>query len=256
MSWTNISRYLVALLIGSLLIPLVIVISPVAVQAKPWLPKKGSPSQTVGGGRRDPGICEKDFKQASTNDAGAKATLEQFLVALVPTNGTALTISERPTFFIYVPKTSARTAELILDDETVTDENLKPLITVKIDLKNTPGIFSLTPSSKDKPLEIGKDYDWVFSIVCDSRGALKDPLVAGKIRRVQPDSALLRKLEKAPLLERLSLYRSAGIWYEALQDLATLRLKQPDDVKLAMAWKDLLQSISLDALADFPLKGK
>lgn len=54
-------------------------------------------------------------------------------------------------------------------------------------LSKNPGIIAgLTLSSKEKALEIGKQYSWYFSILCDLQKPSRNPEVAGQIQRVLP----------------------------------------------------------------------
>ena len=49
------------------------------------------------------------------------------------------------------------------------------------------------------------------------------------------------------------IYAQEGIWYDTLATLNAAKLAQPDDVTLASEWKDLLQQVGLEAIADRPL---
>ncbi len=67
----------------------------------------GTPrTQTSGGASRQGGQC---FSQTQRASAGA--------MALVPPTTQALTVSDRPTFFVYVPPTTAQEASFSLQDD-------------------------------------------------------------------------------------------------------------------------------------------
>jgi hypothetical protein len=103
-------------------------------------------------------------------------------------------------------------------------------------------------------LEIGKDYTWSFAMICDPKKRLQDQFVRGRIRRTQLDSALMNQIEKATPKERVSLYRTADVWYEAIFMLFELQRSQPNDASVSAAWKELLNSGGLKSLAAQPLK--
>lgn len=201
-------------------------------------PPPKNPDETTGGGTRDEGRCPQDAK-----------TSDQPLTALSPVTKPGLTIAERPTFLAYVPQTTAQTAEFSLFDQ-----NNKGIYQTTFALTNTPGIVSFSLPPNAPPLEIGKDYTWSFAMICDPKNRLQDQFVRGRIRRTQLDSALMNQIEKAAPKERVSLYRMADVWYEALFTLFELQRSQPDDPSMSAGWKELLNSGGLNSIAAQPLK--
>ncbi len=207
------------------------------INAQLPLPPK-NPDETRGGGTRDGGRCPQDA-----------ITSEPPLTALSTVTEPGLTVAEHPTFLVYVPQTTAQTAEFSLFDQ-----NNQGIYQTTFALTNTPGIvsFSLPPNSP--PLEIGKDYTWSFAMICNPKNRLQDQFVRGRIRRTELDSALMNQIEKAAPKERVSLYRSADVWYEALFTLFELQRSQPDDPSVSAAWKELLNSGGLNSIAAQPLE--
>jgi hypothetical protein len=200
-------------------------------------PPPKNPNETTGGGTRDEGRCSQDAKTS------------QPLTALSPVTETGLTLAERPTFLAYVPKTTAQTAEFSLFDQ-----KNKGIYQTTFALTNTPGIISFSLPPNAPPLEIGKDYTWSFAMICDPKKRLQDQFVRGRIRRTQLDSALMNQIEKAAPKKRVSLYRSADVWYEALFTLFELQRSQPNDPSVSAAWKELLNSGGLNSIAAQPLE--
>lgn len=209
-------------------------------------PGQGAPAQTTGGGRRDGGQCPN--LQTRAQASAARVPLDQLLVALIPPANRGLTIAERPTFFFYVPGTSAKTAEFVLEDN-----DAKQVVAMQVKLSGTAGVVSLTPPPTAPALRNGQTYRWIFSLVCSEEGDLRDPLVTGKVQRIQPTADLTNRLANASPLEQVKLYAAAGIWYEAITQLAALRQTQPNDPKLAEAWRTLLDSVGLNAIVPAPL---
>ena len=200
-------------------------------------PPPKNPDETTGGGTRDGGRCPQDAKTS------------QPLTALSPVTETGLTLAERPTFLAYVPKTTAQTAEFSLFDQ-----NNQGIYQTTFALTNTPGIISFSLPPNASPLEMGKDYTWSFAMICDPKKRLQDQFVRGRIRRTQLNSALMNQIEKASPKERVSLYRNANIWYEAVFILFELQRSQPNDSSVSAAWKELLNSGGLNSIATQPLE--
>jgi hypothetical protein len=208
-------------------------------------PPVGEPDPTVsiGGGRRSSdGKCPKDRIQ--TKDDINSEALDQQLIPLLPTSKFGLTYSSNPNFYAYVPKTSAVAVVFTLENQ-----DGQGIAQKRIDLTNTPSIVS---TQFDKPLEIGKDYKWLVSVVCVADDP-EDAFSEGIVRRVKPNPALIGKLEKASDIERVELYAKSGIWYEALANLAKLKLAQPNNPEIKAMWINLLKSSGLESLANYPI---
>lgn len=177
------------------------------------------------------------------------------VTALVPdrrdkTGG--LTVSGYPTFFFYVPATVAAQAELTLKDEA---ENKVYETAFTID-GSRPGIVSIgmPAGSASKPLEIGKKYQWGFTLICDSNDNSGNPFVKGWIQRVELSADLKANLDKAQGRDKAELYAESGWWYDALTALAGLRVENPTDPALATDWKDLLNQVELrQEISETPL---
>ncbi len=205
-----------------------------------------APTSTIGGGRRgSDGQCLKDRDIQPRNDKNKKF-LEQQLIPLLPPSKFGLTVLPNPTFFAYVPKTSAIAVEFTLENQQG-----KGIEYQRIALTNTPTIVSI--QFQKTLLEIGQDYKWLISVVCET-GDPEDAFSEAIIRRIQPEPALLKQLEKASAIERVYIYAKFGIWHEAIADLANLRLSQPNNIDLKTSWQSLLKSSSLEPIANISLQ--
>lgn len=223
---------------------------PVSVQAqdtfRPPRTSTGSPDNTQSGGTRGP--------ECMVN--------EQKPVALVPASEIGATVAEFPTLYWYMPKSRAKAVEFVLRDA-----NQQQVYSVKYSLaqytektaqgddyfvEGSPGIMSLTvPASAGlSPLEIGKEYQWDLTVVCDP--ANNDPadhdnrmLMTGGLKRVQADSNLALRAQQASPEERVALYQNAQLWYEAVGTIVELQRQRPTDRNLAATWDKLLNSVGL-----------
>lgn len=166
------------------------------------------------------------------------------LTAIVPNSNIGRTTQANPTFFFYVPQTSA-TLELVLQDR---EKEYKQ--TYKSSEKG--GIVSIP---FNKALEVGKVYRWSFSIICNPKERSKDKLVQGAIVRVQTEPQLASKLATASPQESANLYAQAGIWQDSVASLAQSLSSNPNNAELKADWQALLtsNSVGLNDLVGEPL---
>jgi hypothetical protein len=161
------------------------------------------------------------------------------------------TAADYPTFFWYMPRTSAHAVEFVLKDENdkeVYKVNYLLAKSAEDDTISGPGLMSLTlPSFANlSPLEIGKEYKWQVILVCDPKDRSNDVPMEDEdkvsIKRVAPDPALALRIQQATPQQRVALYRDAQLWYDAVSTLVELQRTRPDDANLPVAWDRLLSS--------------
>lgn len=197
-------------------------------------PDRGAPPRTADGGTRGCGSFEP----------GAKP-----LTALTPNKNLALTVTERPSFFFYVPKSPGHTIEFTLFDK----DDVQQLYKVAVPAPSASGIVSISLPTTASALKVGQMYHWYAVMVCDPKDRTGDVAIDGWVERTTPTAALTRELQKASRQEHPGIYAKAGIWHEALASLAELRRDYPSDATVATAWKDLLSSVELGQFAEEPL---
>lgn len=204
-------------------------------------PNRGSPARTSGGATRS---------TASDGATGARClTGEKTLSSLIPPQSLPLTVAEHPTFFWYVPPSTARLAEFIL-----LDQEYQIVYETTFALPDRSGIVSFSlPTNELPPLKTGKMYHWFFALLCNTEDQSRNPFVDGWIERTEISPTLKQRIEQVAPSERPALYAEAGIWQDALTSLVELKLLSPNDLTLTRDWKELLQSVELDAIADEPL---
>ncbi|MGL5034857.1 MAG: DUF928 domain-containing protein [Microcystaceae cyanobacterium] len=188
---------------------------------------RGAPATTSGGGTRGPGDCLKTEKG------------ELSLNALTPNfSNNATTASNTPTFFFYVPATSAEKAEVIL-----TDASDRPVYQGMISLPAQPGIMSVKISPK-QPLSADNYYQWSFNLVCNPLSRDQDFSITGtlevKLASGQAPGA-------ANPLETAKYYALKGLWLETLAAIAPHTSQYPED------WSELLRSAGLQTLLTQPV---
>lgn len=217
--------------------------APVRAQSQPILL-----SQSVN--FRPPDVTAPDNRQGGTHRGAKLCPAGLSITPLIPESNIGLTLAESPTFFVYVPQTSAE-IEFVLLTENGTEIVYETAFKV-----DKPGIVGVTvPATSDnkKSIEVGKRYEWSFSMVCDPQDRSADVVVQGLVQRIEPQSNLKQDLENTDAMSRLNVYAKNGIWYETLATLAELRRKSPENQTLAAEWTKLLQSQGLDSIAAQPL---
>ena len=142
--------------------------------------------------------------------------------------------------FVYVPKNTAQSAELV-----VIDEEGNPVYSNTFAISNTHGIIKVE-LPKDAGLTPGKEYIWQFAIVCDVSDRAADRFVTGMLKPVELTSELQSRLREATPLKQAQLYAEAGIWNETLITLADLRNSNPTE------WEELLDSVGLREISSEP----
>lgn len=201
-----------------------------------------------------PPVTDGPGGRSSGGARDASCLRQNSITALIPTAEVrGLTTEKYPTLYFYLPATSAKTAEFVLQNSAK-----RPIYKTTLPLsQQKPGVISLrVPSTvASAALETNQNYRWFFSVVCDANAPDKsgNPFVMGWIKRAEPSPALARQLAQATPRDRATLYKQAGFWYEAVNTLAQLRQSAPQDAALAADWSKLLQSAGLGQLAREPL---
>lgn len=174
------------------------------------------------------------------------------MTPLTPGSKLGLTVASHPTFFVYIPATSAQQAHFTLKD----DKN-RGVYQTLLPINDAGGVVGITLPEDQTPLELGKTYSWSVALICQPTQT-DTPMVRGQVRRVELKAAQMPNdinsmNSQQALLEQAALYGKAGIWYDSVNLLAQLRKTQPSDQALATNWVELLDSVGLDAIANQPL---
>ena len=179
------------------------------------------------------------------------------LTPLIPSDSRGLTINESPTVWIYVSYKSGTankeiSGEFSLED-TRTNRKVIPK-NIAVTLPTTSGFFSIPIV---QALEINNWYRWYLSVECNSEEFSSNNSVLsvqGMVKQVNlPEPK--NKLEKEELI---TFYSKAGIWYDTLNEAASLYCGNPNNDVLAKLWTPLLQDdlVQLDAISQEPLSCK
>ncbi|WP_445249495.1 DUF928 domain-containing protein [Microcoleus sp. OTE_8_concoct_300] len=199
-------------------------------------PQQGVPGRREGGGTRG-------LECSSAPTA---------LTALIPQSTMGQTISAKPTFFYYLPVAVDKTVQFELADETDKTLYKKSFRMVT----SRAGVVSVSLDSDDNSpaLEVGKNYQWYFTIKCNAKNYTTDEvLVSGWINRTALAPNVKTELDRSPDHAKLSIFAQQGLWYDYLATLAQLRIQSPSDASLAIKWSAVLNSVQLGKIAQEPL---
>lgn len=216
--------------------------------------RTGKPSSQPGGPRfAEPA---QDIDRPPNRDSrpirgGCQSNQQQLSFrALVPSNKTGRTVSDYPTFFFYLPKTEAESAEFTLLDSTG-----QQIYQQTLTVKNVSGVIgiSIPANSNVPPLAAGKTYTWNFTLICNPADRSGDLPSIGKVERVELSADIRRQLEQADAREKIFVYAKNGIWLDALSNLAAARRTLPTNEAIQADWESLLDSVKLSEIAKEPI---
>ena len=214
---------------------------------KRWESNVYQPKKTIG----SPGNLGQGGTRGQVNE---NTDFTKSVIPIVPENQFGVTVEAYPTFLVYVPPITDTSPTHYLEFVLI-DENGYEVYVTRFQAMITERIISISlPASAGlSPLEVGKNYKWLFLKTSDNF-AISDYLIAeGEIRRVELENLLIQQLDSALPQNRAKLYAQSEIWYDAIAILADLYRENPNEVR--NDWEALLGSVGLDSLAKIPLIG-
>lgn len=194
--------------------------------------REGLPTYRRGGGSR--GSCLANRSQ---------------LVALIPENAVGKTTATLPKLFFYIPQVNRSQAVAL--EFVLRDRQDKLVYQSFFTTDGKSGIVSvdLPESGESNELKTNEQYHWYLSMICDPQNRSRDVVVEGWIQRVELDPAIEQKLARSNPLERASIYRKHGLWYDALSTLAEQKQAVDPQFPVTAKWTELLESVGLGYLA-------
>jgi hypothetical protein len=134
----------------------------------------------------------------------------------------------------YVPKNTAKYGEFVVTDEQGNELYLEE----ELQVPAAGGLVKITIPATAQ-LEMGKEYKWQMSLVCDPEDRSTDEWDRGKLVTVSPDENLQKALEAAGSdpLKQVEAYASAGIWQETLSAIIERRQERQTE------WTDLVEKV-------------
>ncbi|WP_334689466.1 DUF928 domain-containing protein [Nostoc sp.] len=210
---------------------------------RPKFPDNGAPTGRRKGGTSRDGCTPLDMP----------------ITALVPGKEIAeesksfltFTISEYPTFWVYVPELplNAHFGEFLLQDEN--DENI---YRISLSLPEKASVVGISlPQIPEYALKTNKNYQWYFKLFCgDPRKTPDYFYVKAWIQRVPLTSKLQSQLNIRQS-DSYTTYAANQLWQDAITNLANLRLTNPNSHIFLEDWTLLLKDIGLSEFAPVPI---
>ncbi|VEP15744.1 conserved hypothetical protein [Hyella patelloides LEGE 07179] len=207
-------------------------------------PEESQPEETEGAASRQNRVCSQDIIAQQQKRSRLNLT------AIVPHGNYGLTVVERPTFWVYIPQTSAQ--QIIL---TLKEKDSSPHWQQSIPLTTKAGIMGIKLSDNAPSLEIGKEYQWAVILVCGNKPHPNDPVVTAKIKRI--DESQIRNGDSQTNstigLEQAATYAKQGIWYDTLDILVAEKSSLNNWNNI---WVNYLQSGGLNEFVNESIIGK
>jgi Domain of Unknown Function (DUF928) len=174
------------------------------------------------------------------------------MLGLMPQSFYGTTISGHPTILVYLPASEAQEAVFSLKDE---ERNLRYYVTVPISGK--AGVYAFQFSADAPALEVNKNYQWFVALKREGSLTPGSPFVDGWIKRIeaspQLSASLSTPLVQDDVLAQAKVFGAAGVWYDSVAALASLRSQQPNSETIATHWNELLTSVGLQEISTAPL---
>ncbi|GAA6617168.1 DUF928 domain-containing protein [Scytonema sp. NUACC26] len=210
-------------------------------------PRNGAPTGRRQGGARRNGC--PNLNQSVTALVPGERTVNDESVSFL-----ALTVSEYPTFWVYVPElpTNLRFGEFIFQDEKG-----KNIYQTALTLPEKSGVIGITlPQNPQYALKQNNKYQWYFKVYCGEPENTSDYYyVKAWVQRVALTPNLENQL-KAAKPGKYTVYVVNQIWQDALTNLADMRRINSGSLVLAQDWNDLLKAVGLEEFARAPIVGR
>ena len=125
---------------------------------------------------------------------------------------------------------------------------------LQLPVNGQDGTFGITLPKYARPLNAGETYTWKVTLDLPPDLESETPyILAGQIERFEPTNTFTEELARATPEQKVELYAQSSLWYDALKELADLRLAYPNNPRLVTEWVELLTSVGLDEIAEKPL---
>ncbi len=206
-------------------------------------PNNGAPiGRRKGGGSRD--SCP-DLKTPITALVPGEETANE------SKSFTALTVSDYPTFWVYLPELPAtlRFGEFVFQGEQGNN-----IWRTAITLPGKPGVIGVTvPSNPQYALKTGNKYQWYLKVYCGATQNTSEYFyVKSWVQRVALTPSIENSLKRAKPKEYVA-YATNNIWNDAVTNLAQLRRINPGARILSEDWTNLLKAVGLEEFAGAPI---
>lgn len=190
----------------------------------------------------------EDTKPGTPRDQCFTLETVKPLTALIPKSEKQLelTLSPHPSLLIYFPPSKAETADFVIYNYNTNQLVYK----ITLNLPKTGGILMITLPKNSPELQTEIPYRWTVQLNCPGSNL---PFIKGLIQRNIPTPELTQELAKTPTDQHWLIYAKAGIWHDAIANLAEQLRQNPNDPQLKENWQKLLNEVELNLIVNEPL---
>ena len=202
----------------------------------------------------DTGTPEEDFQSAGTRDnqTATKACQadSQQIIYLLGNDIRESTLAAYPVFWFNFVNTKRNIArlEFVLEEFDTGNEVYSRTINT---YQNSAIVGIPLPHKERYALVPNKNYSWSLYIDCigEQQETLK---LTGWLRRLLPNAELQNQLATASDREKYRVYKKHNLLYDALNELAQRRAREPNNLKVTTAWNQLLHELGWHNLIQQP----
>ncbi|MEM1290248.1 MAG: DUF928 domain-containing protein [Cyanobacteria bacterium P01_H01_bin.162] len=186
---------------------------------------------------RLPDISAPGNRESGSTRSTSCVAFDDKVIALMPETNYGYTQTGYPSFYFYLPPTTAEQVKFVIRHEMTGELVYEG----RFHIAGDSGIaqVSLPNNGLQQPLMTDEVYVWYVSVVCDETDPSADVVTEGFIERI--DARVVAPTTPAAALP--ALYAVEGVWYDALA--ASAALKQDDS---SADWNALLEAVALDQL--------
>ncbi|MGV2830704.1 DUF928 domain-containing protein [Myxosarcina sp. GI1(2024)] len=144
------------------------------------------------------------------------------LTALGPYSHIGATAATHPTFVWYVPDRDVYPVEFQIYEYEAASVDGKRELVFEAELESSPGIMSYTLPQEREGLSQENKYVWQVAVVCNPNRPSESLVVSTQIKVVDMPANLISQLNSvSDPVAKADIYAEAGLWYDALAEVAT-----------------------------------
>lgn len=226
--------------------------------------RSGSTSSCVDdGGMLQAIVPPTQLEEALANAEGSEMSPDAINAAeaekiLDASRAVDLTLSAKPTFFVYVPQLDeSHMARFVLmeaiepedGDSINSDFTESEVYSTELEVGPEAGIVgvALPPSAPD--LSVDKTYHWYFVVECDTASNEDNPLVDSWLTRISSNPPAPTQ----DLWQKVQYYLDESLWQDAVALSGQALYGDRMDSEVQQLWQDLMAAADLSQFADTPI---
>lgn len=196
---------------------------------------------TMSGGSTRKPAGSRDLQQSSS------------LSVLVP-GERIKTVATLPILLMHLPQHTAVKAEVLI---TRNRDFTHPLVNQLFDLPKESGLWRITIQAEAQfdALVLDTPYDWQVTLISKIPGRGQPPTVTGTLQRVAIAPEIQSQLNSSTPQERVTLYQSLELTYDACVELDQIRRSDPTDVWAQTTWVTWMGNLGWTQGAEVPIIG-